>query len=88
MNKFRILLADDHEMFREGLKVLVSAQPDMEVVGKADNERAAIALAEQLQPDVVVMDISMPELNGLKATEKLKGLCPPHQNPIPFRFWS
>jgi two-component system response regulator NreC len=76
VSKFRILLADDHEMFREGLKVLVSAQPDMEVIGEADNGRAAVALAEQLQPDVVVMDISMPELNGLKATEKLKGLCP------------
>lgn len=76
MNKFRILLADDHEMFREGLKVLVSSQPDMEVVGEADNGRAAVALAQELQPDVVVMDISMPELNGLKATEKLKGLCP------------
>lgn len=76
MTKFRIVLADDHEMFREGLKMLVSAQPDMEVIGEADNGRAAVALAQQLQPDVVVMDISMPELNGLKATEKLKGLCP------------
>lgn len=59
----RILLADDHEIFREGLKVLISAQPDMEVIGEADNGRAAIVFAEQLQPDVVVMDILMPELN-------------------------
>lgn len=56
--------------------MLVSAQPDMEVIGEAKNGRMAIALAQQLEPDVVVMDISMPELNGLKATEKLKGLYP------------
>jgi len=76
MSNFRILLADDHEMFREGLKTLVSAQPDMEVIGEAKNGRMAVALAQQLQPDIVVMDVSMPELNGLKATEKLKGLFP------------
>jgi len=76
VSKLRILLADDHEMIREGLRVLVNAQSDMEVVGEADNGRAAVALAQQLQPDVVVMDVSMPELNGLKATEKLKVLCP------------
>ena len=56
--------------------MLIEAQPDLAVVGEADNGRVAVALAQQLQPDVVVMDISMPELNGLKATEKLTGLCP------------
>lgn len=56
--------------------MLVNAQPDMEVIGEAKNGRVAIALARELQPDIVVMDVSMPELNGLKATEKLKGLCP------------
>jgi len=76
MSKLRILLADDHEIFREGLKTLVSAQPDMQVIGEANNGRTAVALAQQLQPDIVVMDVSMPELNGLKATEKLKRLCP------------
>jgi len=76
MGNLRILLADDHEIFREGLKTLVSAQPDMEVIGEAKNGRMAVALAQQLQPDIVLMDVSMPELNGLKATEKLKGLCP------------
>jgi len=76
VSNLRILLADDHEIFREGLKMLVSAQPDMEVIGEAKNGRTAVALAQQLQPDVVVMDVSMPELNGLKATEKLKALCP------------
>ncbi|HEY0545532.1 MAG TPA: response regulator transcription factor [Pyrinomonadaceae bacterium] len=76
MSKLRIFLADDHKIMREGLRMLVNAQADMEVVGEADNGRAAVTLAQQLLPDVVVMDVSMPELNGLKATEKLKGQCP------------
>lgn len=76
MNKLRVLLADDHEIMREGLRALVDRQPDMETVGEADNGRAAVALAQELKPDVVVMDVSMPELNGLKATERLKKLCP------------
>lgn len=77
MNKLRIVLAEDHETIRDGLKLLLNSQPDMEVVGEADNGRAALHLAEQLQPDVVVMDISMPELNGLQATKKLKEKYPP-----------
>jgi DNA-binding NarL/FixJ family response regulator len=76
MNKLRILLADDHQMFREGLRAIVNSQTDMEVVGEADNGREAVRLAQQLQPDVVVMDISMPEMNGLKATERLKESSP------------
>jgi DNA-binding NarL/FixJ family response regulator len=76
MNKLRVLLADDHEMMREGLKLLVNRQTDMETVGETDNGREAVELARELKPDVVVMDISMPEMNGLKATEKLKALCP------------
>ena len=76
MNKLRILLAEDHETIRDGLKLLLNSQSDMEVVGEADNGRAALQLAEQFLPDVVVMDISMPELNGLQATKKLKEKCP------------
>lgn len=76
MGKLRVVLADDHKVVREGLKLLVNSQPDMEVVGEADNGRVAVALAQELHPDVVVMDVSMPELNGLKATEVLKELCP------------
>ncbi|HEX7176470.1 MAG TPA: response regulator transcription factor, partial [Pyrinomonadaceae bacterium] len=76
MNKLRILLAEDHETIRDGLKLLLNAQPDMEVVGEAANGRVAVQLAQQLLPDVVVMDVSMPELNGLQATKKLKETCP------------
>ena len=76
MNKLRILLAEDHETIRDGLKLLLNSQSDMEVVGEADNGRAALHFAEQFLPDVVVMDISMPELNGLQATKKLKEKCP------------
>jgi DNA-binding NarL/FixJ family response regulator len=76
MNKLRILLAEDHETIRDGLKLLVNSQPDMEVVGEANNGLVALQLAQQLLPDVVVMDVSMPELNGLQATKKLKQKCP------------
>ena len=75
MTRLRILLADDHETVRAGLRLIVNAQPDMEVVGEASDGRAAIALAQELLPDIVVMDVSMPHLNGLKATEKLKQVC-------------
>ncbi len=68
----RILLAEDHNTVREGIKMLVNAQPDMQVIGEAADGRAAIEQARALNPDLLVMDISMPELNGLKATEKLR----------------
>src|SRR5689334_10377399 len=76
MTKLRVLLADDHETVRAGLKMIVNAQADMEVVGEAGDGRAAVALAREILPDLVVMDVSMPHLNGLKATEKLKQVCP------------
>jgi DNA-binding NarL/FixJ family response regulator len=72
MKKLRILLADDHVVMREGLKLLVNAQTDMEVVGEASDGKQALQKAGELQPDVVVMDISMPELNGAQATERVK----------------
>ncbi|MGH9942123.1 MAG: response regulator [Pyrinomonadaceae bacterium] len=74
--KLRVVLADDHEIVREGVRALVNAQPDMEVVGEAGDGDAAIRLALELSPDVLVMDISMPGLNGLKATEKIKRASP------------
>jgi DNA-binding NarL/FixJ family response regulator len=76
LSMLSILLADDHRMMRDGLRMLINAQPDMEVIGEADNGRKAVLLALQLRPNIVVMDVSMPELNGLKATEELKSKCP------------
>jgi DNA-binding NarL/FixJ family response regulator len=76
MSKLRIMLADDHETVREGLTMIVNAQDDMEVVGFAGDGREAVARAQELLPDVLVMDNSMPKLNGLKATEKLNAVCP------------
>lgn len=75
MNSLRIFLADDHTVMREGLKSLVNAQADMEVIGEADNGRTALQKARELQPDIVIMDVSMPELNGIKVTEQLKRTC-------------
>jgi len=76
VDKLRIFLADDHMVVREGLKSLVNAQPDMQVVGEADNGRAAWQRAVELKPDVVVMDVSMPVMSGAEATERLRRECP------------
>ena len=76
MSKLRIMLAEDHETVREGLKMIVNAEDDMEVAGVAGDGVEAVAQAQQLLPDVLVMDISMPKLNGLQATQKLKEVCP------------
>ncbi|HKY27002.1 MAG TPA: response regulator transcription factor [Pyrinomonadaceae bacterium] len=75
MEKVRVLLADDHETVREGLKLIIGAQSDMEIVGEVGDGRAAVELAQRLLPDVVVMDVSMPGMNGLKATQKLTECC-------------
>jgi DNA-binding NarL/FixJ family response regulator len=72
MKRLRILLADDHKIIRDGLKLLVNEQPDMRVVGEAGNGREVLEKARELKPNVVVMDLSMPELNGLQATTRLK----------------
>jgi two-component system response regulator NreC len=74
--KIRILLADDHAVVRQGFKMILAAQPDMEIVGEAGNGREALDLAGQLQPDIVVMDVAMPELNGIEATRRLADLAP------------
>lgn len=76
MDKLRILLAEDHETVREGIKLIIDSQDDMEICGEAGDGREAIRLAQELAPDVLVMDVSMPGLNGLKAAVKLKRIAP------------
>ena len=71
MSKIRILLADDHAVVRQGFKLILGTQPDMEIVGEAGNGREAVELAEQLRPDVAVIDVAMPELNGIEATRRI-----------------
>jgi len=74
--KLRVLIAEDHQTVREGVKLLVNAQADMEVVGEAGDGELAIEEAVRLKPDIILMDISMPNLNGLKATKRLRRLIP------------
>lgn len=74
-----VLLADDHTVVRDGLRYLLESQLDIKVIGDADNGRQAVRLVEQLRPDVVVMDIAMPELNGIEATQKIRSECPETQ---------
>jgi DNA-binding NarL/FixJ family response regulator len=74
--KLRVFLADDHAVVREGLKALINAQPGMEVTGEAGDGRTACLEIQKLQPDVVVMDVSMPEMSGAQATEQLRRECP------------
>lgn len=76
MSEIRILIAEDHKTVSEGLKLIIEAEPDMKVVGQAGDGRTAIAMAQELMPDVLIMDISMPELNGLVATATIKRIAP------------
>ena len=71
MKKLRILLADDHIVMRSGLRALLDRQPNLEVVGESENGRETVALAASLKPDVVVMDVGMPILNGIEATQTI-----------------
>ena len=67
----RVVLGDDHVMIREGLKALIKGIPEVEVVGEADNGRDVVRLCHELKPDIAIMDIGMPELNGVEATRQI-----------------
>jgi two-component system, NarL family, response regulator NreC len=71
-----ILLADDHTILRAGLKMMLNAQPDMEVVGEAQDGRQAVHEAQRLHPDIILMDITMPDMNGIEATRQVKKQLP------------
>jgi RNA polymerase sigma factor (sigma-70 family) len=79
MKKIGVLLADDHTLIRAGLRMVVDAQPDLAVVGEADNGRDAVSMGEALKPDVVVMDIGMPSLNGIEAARQIRETLPDTQ---------
>ena len=76
MDKISILLADDHVLVREGTRRLLEREDDLHVVGEAGDGEEAVRLATKLQPDVAIIDIAMPKLNGIEATKQIKKLCP------------
>ena len=72
----RILLADDHKIMREGLRALIEKHSQFEIVGQAEDGRTTVKLAQELMPDIVIMDIGMPDLNGIEATRRIKAIVP------------
>lgn len=76
MSKIRLLLVDDHEIVRAGLRLLFVAEDDMEIVGEASSGEEALEMAQELQPDVVIMDVAMPGMSGIEATRRLKEIDP------------
>ena len=75
-NKIRILLADDHVILRQGTRQLLENEPDMEIVGEASDGLEAVKLVGELKPDVVIIDVAMPKMNGIEATKKIKEILP------------
>jgi DNA-binding NarL/FixJ family response regulator len=76
MEPLRVLIADDHPLFRHGLSALLSASPDFEIIGEATSGEEVISLAARLQPDVILMDIQMPGVNGIEATRRILHTSP------------
>ena len=77
MNPIRIAIVDDHTMVRQGLKLALELQDDFEIVGEAENGAAGVRLIQDIQPDVVLLDLNMPELNGIEVTQQVRRLSPP-----------
>src|SRR5262249_42577565 len=77
MQKITVLLADDHIVVRQGLRALLAAEPDIDIVAEADNGREAVQLVKKFLPDVAIIDIAMPVLNGLEATRQITPSVPP-----------
>ncbi len=76
MAKIKVLIADDHAVVRAGLKILISTEPDLEIAGEAEDGKKAVSLARKLKPDVVLMDVAMPECNGASATQAITKQSP------------
>ncbi len=79
MSKIRVLLADDQDIIRTGLAIILNHQPDIEVIGQVANGLAALETATRLRPDVILMDLKMPYLNGIQATRQIKAALPKTQ---------
>jgi two-component system response regulator NreC len=76
LKPIRVLVVDDHTLVRQGIRVLLQAEPDLQVVGEGSDGREAVRLARELQPDIVVMDLTMPEMDGMEATRLIKEFAP------------
>ena len=76
MKQINLLLVDDHAVVRSGLRMLLQAEPDLAIVGEAETGAQGVAKAQELRPDVILMDITMPDMNGIEATRAIKRVCP------------